>query len=309
MGCMLCPRNCGADRDAGKTGYCGMSSRLFAARAALHMWEEPVISGKNGSGAIFFSGCPLRCVFCQNHDIAVGKRGKEITVERLVEIFFELREKGANNINLVTPTHYIPQLREALILARKADFNLPFIYNTGSYEKPESLKLLEGLVDVYLPDLKYMSSVISKKYSNASDYFSVASAAVREMFRQVGVPSFYQEGNLSEKVEYDGDEENILIRKGVIIRHLILPGRVRDSKNIIKYIHDTYGNNVFISIMNQYTPLANVSAFPELSRKVTEQEYDEVVNYAIDIGVEKGFIQEGDTARESFIPEFDNEGV
>lgn len=309
MGCRLCPRNCGADRDAGETGYCGMGSRLTAARAALHMWEEPVISGRNGSGAIFFSGCPLRCVFCQNHDIAAGKRGKEITVERLVEIFFELKEKGANNINLVTPTHYIPQLREAITRAKKAGFPLPFIYNTGGYEKPESLKLLEGLIDVYLPDLKYMSPVISRKYSNAGDYFSAASEAIREMFRQTGAPAFYREGNLSENVEYDGEEENILIRKGVLIRHLILPGEIQDSKNIIKYIYDTYGNHVFISIMNQYTPLANVNAFPELSRKVTEQEYDEVVNYAIDIGVENGFIQEGDTAKESFIPEFDNEGV
>ena len=309
MGCMLCPRNCNVDRNAGKTGYCGMDSRLFAARAALHMWEEPVISGKNGSGAVFFSGCPLRCVFCQNYNIAMGKSGKEISVDRLVEIFFELKEKGANNINLVTPTHYLPQLREALLRAKEKKLGLPVIYNTGSYEKPESLRLLEGLVDVYLPDLKYLSSELGKRYSNAGDYFDIASRAIREMFRQVGTPVFYREGNPSEELEYDGGEENILIKRGVIIRHLVLPGGVEDSKKIVGYLRDTYGDNVYISIMNQYTPTGDICGYPELMRKVTEEEYEEVLDYAIDIGVEKGFIQEGDTAEESFIPAFDNEGI
>ncbi len=308
MGCILCPRNCNADRNSGKMGYCKMDNRIFAARAALHMWEEPVISGKNGSGAIFFSGCPLGCVYCQNHSIAIGKSGKEISIERLVEIFFELKEKGANNINLVTPTHYIPQIREALIRAKKENLNLPIIYNTGSYEKAEVLKLLEGLVDVYLPDLKYMSAQLSQRYSNTSVYFFTAAAAIKEMFRQVGMPVFYREGEYLQNIEYQ-EEETVLIKKGVIIRHLVLPEATEDSKNIVKYIYDTYGNNVFISILNQYTPVNQLDKYPELMRKVTEKEYEEVVDYAVEIGVERGFIQEGDTAKESFIPQFDNEGI
>lgn len=308
MGCILCPRNCNADRNSGKMGYCKMDNCIFAARAALHMWEEPVISGKNGSGAIFFSGCPLGCVYCQNHSIAIGKSGKEISIERLVEIFFELKEKGANNINLVTPTHYIPQIREALIRAKKENLNLPIIYNTGSYEKAEVLKLLEGLVDVYLPDLKYMSAQLSQRYSNTSDYFFMAAAAIKEMFRQVGMPVFYREGEYLQDIEYQ-EEETVLIKKGVIIRHLVLPEATEDSKNIVKYIYDTYGNNVFISILNQYTPVNQLDKYPELMRKVTEKEYEEVVDYAVEIGVERGFIQEGDTAKESFIPQFDNEGI
>lgn len=308
MGCMLCPRNCNADRKHGQIGYCKMDNRIFAARASLHMWEEPVISGNNGSGAVFFSGCPLGCVYCQNHNIAIGKSGKEISIERLVEIFFELKEKGANNINLVTPTHYIPQIREALTQAKKKNFNLPIIYNTGSYEKVEALKLLEGLVDVYLPDLKYMSVQLSKRYSNASDYFFIAAAAIKEMFRQVGTPIFYREGDYLQNVK-DQEEESALIKKGVIIRHLVLPQAIEDSKNIVKYIYDTYGNNVFISILNQYTPVNQSVKYPELLRKVTQREYEEVVNYAVEIGVERGFIQEGDTAKESFIPQFNNEGI
>ncbi len=308
MGCMLCPRNCNADREHGKMGYCKMDNRIFAARAALHMWEEPVISGKNGSGAVFFCGCPLGCVYCQNHKIALGESGREISTERLVEIFFELKEKGANNINLVTPTHYILQIRKALIQAKKENLNLPIIYNTGSYEKAEVLKLLEGLVDVYLPDLKYMSVQLSLRYSNASDYFSIAAAAIKEMFRQVGAPVFYREGNYFRTIEYQ-EEETVLIKKGVIIRHLVLPQAIEDSKNIVKYIYNTYGNNVFISILNQYTPVNQLDRYPELMRKVTEEEYEEVVNYAVEIGVERGFIQEGNTAEESFIPQFDYEGI
>lgn len=308
MGCLLCPRNCNVDRIHGKAGYCKMDNRIFAARAALHMWEEPVISGRNGSGAVFFSGCPLRCVYCQNYSIAIGKSGKEISIERLVEIFFELKEKGANNINLVTPTHYIPQIREALIQAKKKNLNLPIIYNTGSYEKAEALKLLEGLVDVYLPDLKYMSVQLSMRYSNASDYFFTAAAAIKEMFRQVGTPMFYREGDYLQNVEYQ-EEETVLIKKGMIIRHLVLPQAIEDSKNIVKYIYDTYGNTVFISILNQYTPVNRLDKYPELMRKVRKREYEEVVDYAVAIGVERGFIQEGDTAKESFIPQFDNEGI
>lgn len=308
MRCTLCPRNCKADRSR-TYGCCGVGEKITVARAALHMWEEPVISGSRGSGAVFFSGCPLGCVFCQNHNIALGKSGREISTGRLVEIFFELKEKGANNINLVTPTHFIPQIREALMRAKNERLNLPIVYNTGSYEKPESLKLLEGLVDVYLPDMKYFSPELGKRYANAPDYFEQAASAVKEMVRQAGSPSFYEEGKPLEKREYTGEEENILISRGVIIRHLVLPGNAEDSKKIIKYISDTYGNDVYLSIMNQYTPMKNMEKYPELMRKITEEEYDSVIDYALEIGVEQGFIQEGDTAEESFIPEFDNEGV
>ena len=238
----------------------------MAARAALHMWEEPVISGKNGSGAVFFSGCPLRCVFCQNHNIAIGKSGKEISMERLVEIFFELEEKGANNINLVTPTHFVPQIREAIIRAKKQGFRLPFVYNTGSYEKVETLKSLEGLIDIYLPDMKYYSAELANRYAKAPDYFEVAAAAVQEMFRQTGTPQFYREGNLSENVEYTGEEEDVLMRKGLILRHLILPGNTEDSKKVLDYAWHTYGNHIYFSIMNQYTPVGE-QRFEELSRK------------------------------------------
>jgi putative pyruvate formate lyase activating enzyme len=286
-----------------------MTDTLKVARAALHMWEEPVISGERGSGAVFFSGCPLRCVFCQNHNIAIGSCGKEISVERLVEIFFELKEKGANNINLVTPTHYIPQVKLALEQAKREHLNLPIVYNTGSYENVEALKALEGLIDIYLPDFKYFDSNISRKYAKAPDYFQKAAAAIEEMYRQAGKPVFYKEGTSYEEAEYTGEEEHILMRKGVIIRHLILPGCKEDSKKVLKYVHETYGEKVYLSIMNQYTPLSTSNAYEELQRKVTEEEYEEVVDFAIDLGVENGFIQEGDTAEESFIPEFDNEGV
>lgn len=307
--CQLCPRNCGADRTvsnadstggigtertAGTTGYCGMTEDIYVARAALHMWEEPCISGDEGSGAVFFSGCTLRCVFCQNYEIAAGKAGKCITKERLVEIFLELQEKGANNINLVTPTHYILQLAEAIKNARSRGLTIPIVYNTSSYEKVESLRVLDGLVDVYLPDFKYVSPEISKKYSKAADYFEVAVKALAEMYRQVGEPQF--------------NEKGIMI-KGVIVRHLLLPGYAGDSKKVIEYLYKTYKNSIYISIMNQYTPLLQVKNYPEIDRKVTAKEYDEVVDYAIEIGVVNGFVQEEGTSSESFIPAFDYEGV
>ena len=295
MECTLCPRDCHADRLHGNFGYCGQSWEIKAARAALHMWEEPCISGESGSGTVFFSGCPLRCVFCQNHNIALGKAGATITKERLVEIFFELKEKGANNINLVTPTHFIPQIREALLLAKKQGLNIPIVYNTGSYECVKSLQMLEGIVDIYLPDFKYWGKDLAKKYSNAEDYREHASAAIAEMLRQTGAPVM--------------DEATGLMKKGVIVRHLVLPGQVEDSKKILKYLYETYKDDIYISIMNQFTPVGDMSSYPELTRTLTAEEYDEVVDYAIDLGVEYGFIQEQGTASESFIPEFDLEGM
>ena len=291
--CNLCARHCNIDRSTDKTGFCKMTEEIRVARAALHMWEEPCISGEEGSGTVFFSGCSLRCVFCQNNTIANGDTGKSITIERLSEIFLELQEKGANNINLVTPTHYVPQIIKALDLARSNGLHLPIIYNTGSYDTVDTIRLLDGYVDVYLPDLKYVSNELSARYSHAKDYFTIASAAIAEMYRQVGPPQF----------------ENDMIKKGMIVRHLVLPTHTKDSKAVIRYLYETYGDNIFISIMNQYTPLPPVSAYPELTRTVTASEYDSVVDYAIDLGVENGFIQEGETSKESFIPPFDLEGV
>ncbi len=274
-----------------------MDFKVYAARAALHFWEEPCISGSSGSGAVFFSGCNMKCIFCQNREIALGKLGMEITVEKLSDIYLMLQDEGANNINLVTGTHYIPQIALSLCMAKEMGLHIPIVYNTSSYESVESLKLLDGLIDIYLPDLKYYSPDISKAYSSATDYFPVACKAIAEMYRQVGEPSFY---------EKDGEH---LMKKGMIVRHLILPGNTKDSKKILRYLHETYGNSIFISIMNQYTPLSQVSEHPLLSRKVTENEYDKVVTFAEKIGIENGFIQEGEAADESFIPPFDFEGL
>ena len=307
MKCNLCPRKCNVDRESGEIGYCGMPGQLKVARAALHFWEEPCICGESGSGAIFFSGCQLRCIFCQNHDIAIGKTGKTITIERLAEIFMELQEKKANNINLVTPTHYVPQIIQAIDLARKAGLKLPIVYNTSAYETVETLKILDGYVDIYLPDFKYMEAKLASDYSNAKDYFEVAVKAIAEMYRQVGKPQF-NEKSIKGLLPNDKIEEDMMT-KGMIVRHLMLPGEYVDSKNIIKHLYETYGNNVFISIMNQYTPLKQVKNIEKLNRRITKKEYDKLVDFAIEIGVENGFIQEGKTAEESFIPEFDCEGV
>lgn len=299
-GCNLCPRNCLVDREKEKTGYCGQTSQIYVARAALHMWEEPCISGEEGSGTVFFCGCSLRCIFCQNHKIALGKEengekiGEEISVLRLKEIFLELQTKGANNINLVTGTHYIPQISEALVLAKSEGLSIPIVYNTSGYERTESLRLLEGLVDIYLPDMKYVSKELSKEYSNAPDYFEVASKAIEEMVRQVGETEFDEKG---------------IMKKGVIVRHLVLPGSTKDSKAVLDYLWNTYGDRIYISIMNQYTPMEQIKNHPLLSRKVTKREYQKVVDYALSLGWENGFIQEGETAKESFIPGFNGVGV
>lgn len=293
--CTLCPRNCGIDRDE-KVGYCKVTNQIMLARAALHLWEEPCISGETGSGTVFFSGCNLLCVYCQNHDIAAGKVGKVVTIDRLVDIFFELKKKGANNINLVTGSHYTLQIIDAIRQAKEKGFDLPFVYNTSSYEKAEQIEALKGYIDIYLPDLKYIDSTISKKYSNAEDYFSVASKAIDTMVKQVG-----------EAVIHD---ETGMMQKGVIVRHLTLPGCMEDSKAVLRYLYETYGDTIYISIMNQYTPMKDITInYPELNRKITEDEYDELVNFAIELGIDNGFIQEGETASESFIPSFDLEGV
>ena len=311
MLCNLCPRNCNVDR-AVRTGYCGMSEEVTAARAALHMWEEPCISGGNGSGAVFFTGCQLRCRFCQNYDIAAGKSGRTVTIERLAEIFLELQAKQANNINLVTSTHFVPQIIKALDIARQQGLYIPVVYNTSSYEKVETLRMLEGYVDVYLPDMKYMSSDLSGRFSNAADYAAVAKSAIAEMYRQTGKPQFAGEASAGT-ADYEntgaGRIEAGIMTKGVIVRHLMLPGQIKDSKEVVRYIYEEYGDNVYQSIMNQYTPLEQVRNIPELNRSVTQEEYDELVDYAIDLGIVHAFIQEGGTVGESFIPNFSNEGI
>lgn len=354
--CTLCPRSCHADRLAGQTGYCGQTAVLRVARAALHFWEEPCISGRAGSGAVFFGGCPLRCVYCQNYDIACGSTGKEISAERLAEIFLELQEKGANNINLVTPTHFVPVLVPALRAAKAAGLQIPVVYNTSSYEKVETLRLLDGLVDIYLPDLKYVSPRLSAALSHAPDYCKTAKAAIAEMVRQVGEPLFAapdgrlltaeQMNEACEESQMSGEDidssdskkdgaqaqdADFLMKRGVIVRHLVLPGQTADSRRVLDYLYRTYKNRIYISIMNQYTPMPQlaerlaVSAGggaektqpgsltgqirQEMLRKLTEEEYEAIVAYAIELGVENGFLQEGETAKESFIPSFDGEGV
>lgn len=292
--CLLCPRKCGINRAAGQTGVCGVSAEIRVARAALHYWEKPCISGEKGSGAVFFSGCSLHCVFCQNREISDGKAGKIISKERLRDIFLELKAKGANNINLVTPGQYIPDIVWAVRDARRYGMELPIVYNTSGYENADELKQLEGIVDVYLPDFKYMDSALSAKYSRAKDYPSVAKQAISEMVRQ-------QPGVVI-------DDATGLIQKGVIVRQLLLPGHVNDAKAILKYLHDTYQDSIYISMMSQFTPIA-LKDYPEINRTVTRREYERLIDYAIKIGITNAFIQEGNVAKDSFIPAFDCEGV
>ncbi len=319
--CTLCPRACTVNRLKGQKGRCHVSAELKVARAALHMWEEPCISGKNGSGAVFFSGCSLGCLYCQNRAISGGESGAVISIERLAEIFLELQEQKANNINLVTAGHYVPQVILALQRAKDQGLTIPIIYNSSGYEKAETIRRLEGLVDVYLPDFKYMESDLAAAYSHAPDYPEVAKAAVAEMVRQCPQPSFADRkknvalfsGTEAQKINEDEkkqpETENELIIKGVIVRHLLLPGHVKNAKAVVQYLHETYGDQIYISMMNQYTPVEAVTDDPLLGRKVTKREYRRLLDFAEEIGVTQGFYQEGGTAMESFIPAFDCEGV
>lgn len=301
--CTLCPRACKVNRIAGQIGVCGEGAQIRAARAALHFWEEPCISGKSGSGAVFFSGCSVGCVFCQNQTIAHGETGFPLTSKRLSEIFLDLQAQGANNINLVTPTHFIPQIREALLLAKDAGLFLPIVYNSSGYEKVESLHLLHGLVDIYMPDCKYYSRELSTRYSHCGDYFAQTSQAITEMVRQVGTPLF------NGDPEDDSYSDEVLLKKGVLVRHLLLPGCVEDSKKVLSWLHETFGEQIYISIMRQYTPLPQVVSYPELNRTVTDAEYEELVDYALSIGIEQAFIQEDGVEKDSFIPAFDGKGI
>lgn len=292
--CSLCPRMCGTDRAAGQKGFCGGGNLVRVARAALHYWEEPCISGESGSGTVFFSGCTMRCVFCQNKEISRGEVGKEITIERLAEIYLELAAKGANNINLVTPMHYAPQITAALDIARENGLSLPVVWNTGGWERRESIAAVRDYADIWLSDFKYFDSSLGESLSKAPNYFSVAAAALDQMVKQTCEPVF---------------DENGIMRRGVIVRHLMLPGHLDDTKNVLRFLYENYGDSIWISIMNQYTPMCSDPRFPELSRTVSDEEYNEAIDFACELGIENAFVQEGGTVGESFIPPFDLSGV
>jgi len=291
--CHLCPRNCGVNRVKGEMGYCRAGYSVKVAKAMLHQWEEPCISCGGGSGAVFFSNCNLSCVFCQNSPISQEGFGKEITIERLAEIYLELQDRGASNINLVSASHYIPQVMESLKIAKAKGLKLPVILNTNGYEKVETLKLLEGLIDIYLPDIKYYDSKSCQKYSKAVDYFKYASKAVLEMYRQVGSPRF----------------EGERIVKGLIIRHLLLPGQLSQSKKIMDWIAENLPNTVYISLMSQYVPMYKAPNYPEINKRVSEKSYEWLVDYCLSLGLENGFIQEESSAQALYTPDFNLDGV
>lgn len=289
--CNLCPRKCNVDRK-NQLGLCGASTTIKIARAALHFWEEPCISGEKGSGTIFFSHCSLQCVFCQNYRLSHDHPlGEEITISQFADICLDLQEQGANNINLVTPTHYVPWIVEGIKLAKKRGLHLPIVYNTSAYESVETIRMLDGIVDIYLPDLKYFDDQYGILYSHAPNYFFYATEAIKEMVKQVGEPIFNEQG---------------ILQRGVIVRHLCLPGLKEDSKKVLHYLYTTYHNQIYISIMNQYTPIRHFKRFSNLNQTLLEDDYNEIIDYALDIGITQAYQQEGETQLESFIPEFKN---
>lgn len=303
--CTLCIRNCKVNRNDNKIGVCKASNKIMIAKAFLHLWEEPPISMGKGSGTVFFSYCNLKCVFCQNYNISQDNKqnintcnssvtGKEVSIERLSEIFLELQEKGANNINLVTPTHYVPQIIKAIDISRKKGLNLPILYNTNSYDSLETIQSLNGYIDVYLPDFKYFNDKYAFKYSGAKNYAENAVKVIDEMLKQTGAPKFDEQGR---------------IIKGVIVRHLMLPGLLFDSKKVIDLLYNRYGDNIFISIMNQYVPMFNASKYPEINKSLNPKHYESLVNYAAELGVKNGFIQEEGANTTSYTPDFNLEGV
>lgn len=292
--CTLCPNSCKANRLNNENGICGASKHVRAAKAFLHKWEEPCISGDKGSGTIFFSGCTMKCVYCQNYRISQEMHGKNISTNRLSEVFLELQNMGAHNINLVSPTPYVLHIVEAVALSRKAGLHIPIIYNTNGYETIETIRLLRGTIDIYLPDLKYFFDSTSTKYSSCKNYFSFASKAILEMVAQVGFPEF--------------DENGILMR-GVLIRHMLLPGMFEESKEILKWIKGNIGDKVYISLMSQYTPMYKAKELYDLNKKIEEVEYENLIDYFFEIGLENGFVQENDSSDECYVPDFDLSGI
>lgn len=290
--CEICPRKCKVNRNNGELGYCKVSNKMKIGGYHLHMWEEPIITGKYGSGTIFFSYCNLRCAYCQNYDLSFNSVGEYITIERLSDIMLELQEMQAENVNLVTPTHYIPLIKNSIVLAKEKGLKIPIVYNTSGYESVESLKTLEGLIDIYLPDFKYYDNSLGK-YSSVADYFNIASLALKEMYRQVGKPKYNKKG---------------MLKKGVIVRHLVLPNNYQDSKKIINYLYQEYKDNIILSIMNQYT-ITKITKYPELNQKVDPKEYDNLIDYAYNLGIRNCFTQEEESQSESFIPKFKGDTI
>ncbi len=287
--CKLCPRKCNCDRNNGEKGICGEISEMRVGRISLHMWEEPCISGENGSGTVFFAGCSLGCIYCQNYKLSKGIKGQEIAVEELAEAFISLQNMGAHNINLVTAEHFAPSVKDALISAREKGLIIPVVLNSSGYVAVETIELLKDVVDIYLVDFKYMSQEIAYKFSMAKNYPDVAKAALRKMTEL--------------KKEQVFDEKGMLC-SGVIVRHLCLPGCAKDSKSVLKYLHETYGESIKLSIMSQYTPMENCKNHPLLSRKLSKREYDDIIQFCLSMGIEDAYVQEEDSASESFIPEF-----
>ena len=290
--CEICPRKCKVNRNNGELGYCKASNKMKIGGYHLHMWEEPIITGKKGSGTIFFSYCNLRCAYCQNYDLSFDSVGEYITIERLSDIMLELQEMQAENVNLVTPTHYIPLIKNSIVLAKEKGLKIPIVYNTSGYESVESLKTLEGLIDIYLPDFKYYDNSLGK-YSSVADYFNITSLALKEMYRQVGKPKYNKKG---------------MLKKGVIVRHLVLPNNYQDSKKIINYLYQEYKDNIILSIMNQYT-ITKITKYPELNQKVDTKEYDNLIDYAYNLGIRNCFTQEEESQSESFIPKFKGDTI
>ncbi len=288
--CKICPHKCKIDRLSGKIGRCKCDDKLKIALASVHNFEEPCISGKNGSGTVFFSNCNLNCIYCQNYEISQQGKGKEISIEHLAKIFINQQEKGVNNINLVTPTMYVPQIIEAIKIAKNNGLKIPIVYNSNGYENVETIKMLNGYIDIYLPDLKYYSNEISKKYSNVDNYFEIAVNAIKEMQKQVGNPVF---------------DENGIIKKGVIIRHLILPNHMLNTKKILKYIKENFDENTYISVMAQYFPTYKAKENEKINRKISKKEYKEIENYLYLLNLKNGYIQELGEHEEEYVPTFD----
>lgn len=287
--CSLCPRNCGVDRNSGGRGFCGAGRNARIARAALHFWEEPCISGRNGSGTVFFSNCTMKCIYCQNYEVSTRDLGRDVTERELSDIFMDLQKQGANNINLVTPTHYVPQIAEALKAAKAEGLTIPIVYNTGGYEKPETIGYLDGLIDIYMPDFKYYSNETARKYSSANDYCETVKKAISAMMDSVGAPYINKDG---------------IMERGVIVRHLMLPGCLGETIKIIDHISRNYGDDVYFSLMSQYTPLRHIEEYKNLNRRIKSSHYEFAVNRCMENGMNNVYIQDGEAADESFIPEF-----
>lgn len=292
--CRLCPRSCGINRNSGETGWCQAPLKPKVARAALHFWEEPCLSGENGSGAVFFAHCNLNCVFCQNYQISQEHFGIEVDIPTLAAIFLDLEKQGAHNINLVSPTPYIPQIAQAIREARYRGLQIPMVYNSNGYEAVSALSPLEGLIDIYLPDLKYTATANAREFSGAADYFAAAAKAILEMYRQVGAPFFDEAG---------------LMKKGLMIRHLMLPGQLADTLQVLRWIAEHLPEDVAVSLMAQYIPTYRAKQFPPLNRRLTRREYEKAINALLDLNLETGYVQELTSATEDFVPSFDGTGV